>query len=231
VLVKLQKGLDIGDTYAHGPPDGSSEVYYERNVCGRAAASDIYKVRETSLATLTVQLAGPGTVISSPGGINCPPDCAEDYETGTPVTLAAHPASGHSFVGWSGACTGTEPCQLTMDASKEVTANFVQAGSITVRKQISSDGSSVFTFRTDPDISGGPFTLTRDQSSTFASLPTRSYRVTEDPQDGWRLQDLTCTGGGDDTQARRGDGMATIGLDPGESVVCTFVNRERNGDG
>jgi hypothetical protein len=234
VLVELQKGLDIGDTYAHGQPDGSREVYYERNVCGRAAASDIYKVRETSLATLTVQLAGPGTVISSPGGINCPPDCAEDYEAGTVVTLAAHPASGHSFAGWGGACTGTEPCQLTMDASKEVTATFVESGSITVRKETDPSGASRgFTFEINPNVSGGPFTLADDGARTFTGLATRSYDITEQrPGDGWRLRGINCTGGGSDTQEQIESGRTvTIGLDPGEDVVCTFVNEDNDGGG
>jgi hypothetical protein len=228
VLVKLQKGLDIGDTYAHGPPDGSSEVYYERNVCGRAAASDIYKVRETSLATLTVQLAGSGTVISSPGGINCPPDCAEDYEVGTVVTLAAHPAEGYSFAGWSGACTGTAPCQVTMNSSKEVTATFLAAGSFTVRKETSPPRERSFTFETSPNVSGGPFTLIDDGSRTFAGLATRSYSVTEVTEDNWQLQGVSCTGGGSDTQEQQSGPTATIGLDPGESILCTFFN-QRNG--
>jgi List-Bact-rpt repeat protein len=129
VLVQLQTGLDIADTYAHGEPSGSTEVYYERNVCGRAAASDIYKVRETSLATLTVQVVeGQGTVISSAGGINCGSDCAEDYEVGTEVTLAALPSEGYRFDEWGGACGGEAPCLLIMDSSKEVTATFREGG-------------------------------------------------------------------------------------------------------
>jgi hypothetical protein len=224
VLVKLQKGLDIGDTYAHGPPDGSSEVYYERNVCGRAAASDIYKVRETSLATLTVQVAGPGTVISSPGGINCSPDCAEDYETGTAVTLAAHPASGHSFVGWGGACSGTDPCQLTMDASKEVTATFLASGSFTVRKDTDPPRDRSFEFETNPDVSSGRFMLADDGERTFTRLATRSYSVTELIEGNWQLQGVRCIGGGTDTQEEQPGPTATIALDPGESIRCTFFN-------
>lgn len=29
------------------------------------------------------------------------------------------------FIGWSGACTGTVVCQVTMDANKAVTATFM----------------------------------------------------------------------------------------------------------
>jgi beta-lactam-binding protein with PASTA domain len=42
------------------------------------------------------------------------------------VTLAASPASGSSFTGWTGACSGTGTCTVTMDAAKSVTATFDQ---------------------------------------------------------------------------------------------------------
>jgi hypothetical protein len=63
-------------------------------------------------------------VTSSPAGIDCGLDCSESYAEGTEVTLTAARAIGSDFVGWSGACTGTGPCVVTMDAGKSVTATF-----------------------------------------------------------------------------------------------------------
>jgi len=226
VLVELQDGLDIADTYAHVEPNGSIEVYYERNVCGRMAGSDIYKVRDLSLATLTVVTSGAGTVIGSPAGINCGTDCSEDYEIGTAVTLAAHPAPGFLFAGWGGACTDTAPCEVTMDAPKEVTATFVQAGSLTVAKEADPADGTSFEFETTPNVSGGPFFLADGQSRTFASLATGIYRVTELPQEDWEVDDIGCTGGGFDTPGEQGGQTATIRLDPGETVTCTFFNED-----
>jgi beta-lactam-binding protein with PASTA domain len=40
------------------------------------------------------------------------------------VTLTARAASGSTFTGWSGACTGGSACTVTMDAAKQVTAVF-----------------------------------------------------------------------------------------------------------
>ena len=74
---------------------------------------------------LTVAKIGSGTVTSKPPGINCGSDCREDYPSGTQVTLTASPAANSAFAGWSGACTGTGACKLTMDAAKDVTATFV----------------------------------------------------------------------------------------------------------
>jgi hypothetical protein len=44
---------------------------------------------------------------------------------GKNVTLTATPNSGAAFVGWSGACTGTGDCVVTVDADKTVAATFV----------------------------------------------------------------------------------------------------------
>jgi hypothetical protein len=40
------------------------------------------------------------------------------------VTLTAAPASGSTFAGWSGACSGTGTCQVTMNADTAVSATF-----------------------------------------------------------------------------------------------------------
>jgi uncharacterized repeat protein (TIGR02543 family) len=76
--------------------------------------------------TLTVARAGAGigTVTSNPSGISCGADCSEVYNSGTVVTLTATPAAGDSFAGWSGACTGTGSCQVTMTQARSVTATF-----------------------------------------------------------------------------------------------------------
>lgn len=76
--------------------------------------------------TLTVARAGSGTgnVFSTPAGINCGADCVEQYNAGTLVTLSANAGPTSVFVGWSGPCTGTGGCNVTMDASKMVTATF-----------------------------------------------------------------------------------------------------------
>jgi len=76
--------------------------------------------------TLTVSKSGTGngTVTSSPSGIDCGSDCSESYNQGTSVTLTATAASGSIFGGWSGACSGTGTCTVTMNAAKSVTATF-----------------------------------------------------------------------------------------------------------
>ena len=83
----------------------------------------------TYALTVTKAGTGSGTVtgVSSPTqtNINCGTTCGPiSYTSGTGVTLTATPAGGSTFTGWSGACTGTGTCVVTMSAAKSVTATF-----------------------------------------------------------------------------------------------------------
>jgi hypothetical protein len=55
-----------------------------------------------------------------------------------------------------------------------------------------------------------------------------NYTFTETaPPSGWALTDITCTGGGANTSDT--GSTATVGLDSGENVVCTFTNTLQQG--
>jgi len=84
------------------------------------------------LFTLDVTVAGSGTVTSVPAGINCPGDCTENYLDGTPVALTPAASGGWQFTGWSGACTGTGACNVTMSQARAVTATFTQLFTLNV---------------------------------------------------------------------------------------------------
>ncbi|WP_455379484.1 hypothetical protein, partial [Petrachloros mirabilis] len=89
---------------------------------------------------LTVNVAGTGTVNSSPTGItNCTGlNCQAPFDKGTVVTLTA---SGTGFSGWSlGSCPGTGTCQVTVNTSTAVTATFGSASSSTIFKFIGAPG-------------------------------------------------------------------------------------------
>jgi len=75
---------------------------------------------------LSVQASGngAGTISSSPAGINCGPTCSASFRSGTRVTLTATPAAGSTFVGWSGACSGTASCVMTLNGNTSASATF-----------------------------------------------------------------------------------------------------------
>ena len=76
--------------------------------------------------TLTLNMNGNGTVISSPSGIDCPGDCYEQYTSGVAVTLTATPQSGYLLDDWSGCSSSNgNECTVTMDTDTTVTATFI----------------------------------------------------------------------------------------------------------
>ena len=97
----------------------------------------------TTLHALTVVKAGTGTgtVTSNPAGISCGTDCAQEYATGREVTLTATPDGANTFIGWTGACTGSATtCTLTMNQAKDVTASFDRTGELGVTVSSERDG-------------------------------------------------------------------------------------------
>jgi hypothetical protein len=81
-------------------------------------------------STLTVTEVGQGTVANTDGKINCTNGggtCSASYAIGSAVTLNATAASGWTFSGWSGACSGGNPCNLVMNSNLTATANFATA--------------------------------------------------------------------------------------------------------
>ena len=79
--------------------------------------------------TLTTSVVGSGFSLSNPLVTDCPPICTTSVKAGTNVSLVtipnkpAYPSTFH-FNGWSGACSGTGSCSLTMDSDKAVTAHW-----------------------------------------------------------------------------------------------------------
>ena len=91
---------------------------------GRSAWDLSLATTATFALTVTKAGTGAGTVTSSPAGISCGATCSASFASGTVVTLTAAAGTGSTFAGWSGACTGTSTCAVTMTAAKAVTATF-----------------------------------------------------------------------------------------------------------
>jgi hypothetical protein len=81
----------------------------------------------TTWARLEVVRAGRGggAVVSDPAGVDCGAACSAVYDGGATVTLVAAADADSAFGGWSGACEGTGPCTVTMEAARSVTATFL----------------------------------------------------------------------------------------------------------
>ena len=112
--------VTVGTTYCYRlrAYNAAGDSAYSNEACAAAASATLYTVTVGKVGT------GTGTVASSPSGITCGSDCTENYASGTSLALSATPATGSTFTGWSGACTGTGGCALVVNATKNVTATF-----------------------------------------------------------------------------------------------------------
>jgi Divergent InlB B-repeat domain len=82
---------------------------------------------------VSISGSGAGTVASDLPGIACPGACAIPWDDASVVTLTEEPGPNTRFVGWAGACTGTDACEMTMDAAKTVEARFALQVPLRVR--------------------------------------------------------------------------------------------------
>jgi uncharacterized repeat protein (TIGR01451 family) len=82
----------------------------------------------TALPIFTLTIAktgnGSGTVATSDGRINCGTTCTASYLSGTVINVRETADANSVFTGWSGACTGTGSCAVTLSADMTVTATF-----------------------------------------------------------------------------------------------------------
>ncbi|MBV8051230.1 MAG: hypothetical protein JOZ80_08590 [Acidobacteriaceae bacterium] len=63
-------------------------------------------------------------IASTPAGINCGTSCTAGFKPGTQITLTATAGTNSAFAGWSGACTGTGACTVTLNSNTSVGAAF-----------------------------------------------------------------------------------------------------------
>jgi len=91
------------------------------------AAGDSDPIGPLRALSVTKAGSGQGTIGSVPAAIACDATCASangSFVDGSTVILSATPAAGDTFLGWSGACSGTGACNLTMGADQSVVATF-----------------------------------------------------------------------------------------------------------
>ena len=110
-------------------------------------------VNEVQVDSLIVSLPD-GSVMVSPE-----PNAANGrYLAGTQITLTPSATATSLFQTWSGDCTGTGPCVLTIDGNSSVVATFTPTYALTVNGTQVTDASSILMFGGSISISTGPNT-------------------------------------------------------------------------
>ncbi len=89
---------------------------------------------------LSVNTSGPGSIHSDIPGIECGGSCSAAYPKGTIITLTAPADNNATFEGWSGNCTGTGTCVVTMNNDISVRAVFKENKNLSITKEGSGGG-------------------------------------------------------------------------------------------
>jgi len=123
----LGNGYVIGQLYGGSSScgGGADDAYGRFDVAFNAALKNW--LLSSSTLNVTLAGAGSGVVGSNPAGISCGSACSASFASGSAVSLAASAARGSTFAGWSGACSGTGSCNMTLNSTTNVTATFVQS--------------------------------------------------------------------------------------------------------
>ncbi len=196
---------------AAAPPDQPVSISIEVGSCPAPGSSTVpvtVTIEPPGSAVVTID-QGPGTpiVVEGDGAVLDLPPGAYHWD--------ADPVDGFFMDDDSGEF-----------AVQECPAVAPEVGSITIVKDSVPDSGVDFGFTGDL----GSWALDEDGASslpssrTFADLEAGTYEVKETKVEGWELTKIACTDPDDGTDVDVGDGTATVDLDAGEDVVCTFTN-------
>jgi len=124
---------------------------------------------------------------------------------------------------------------IKVDPGETVTCTFenTQEGSVVIVKDTIPNGPTDFDFSATGGLSPNTFELDDDADGTLSNTRTYlnvdpgTYTVTEAAEAGFDLTDLDCDDDASATPSTVLGAVATIKVDPGETVTCTFENTER----
>jgi uncharacterized repeat protein (TIGR02543 family) len=112
-------------TYSANP--GYTFDHWSGDCAGTGGCSVTMDQDRSVTATFTVNsyTLSRGTDPLDAGSVSCVgASCQASYPHGTEVELTATPAQEYEFDHWSGDCTGSGACSVTMDTARAVTAHF-----------------------------------------------------------------------------------------------------------
>jgi uncharacterized repeat protein (TIGR03803 family) len=182
--------FSVMHAFPSSPNDGASpqagvlqasdgNLYGTTPVGGTYGSGTVYSLAPQLAVTVTLAGNGSGSVAADHPGFTCTgatsgSTCSGTYLNGAVVALTATPAVGSVFGGWTGACTGTGTCAVTVDPVSAVTATFTLQR-FTVTAATTGTGTGTVTCNGAPCGTydyGTPVTVaaTADASSILTSL-------------------------------------------------------------
>ena len=232
---------DCSETYADGTPvslsasaDAGSTFTGWSGACSGTGSCDLTMSADRSVTatftanpppnrTLTVSTSGTGSGSITGTGISCPGDCSETYADGTPVSLSASADAGSTFAGWSGACSGTGACNLTMSADRSVTATFTANPPPNRTLTVSTSGTG------SGSVTGTGIACPGDCSETYADGTPVSLSASADAGSTFAGWGGACSGTGSCNLTMNGNKAVSAGF--GGPLRTLSVNFSGGGTG
>jgi subtilisin family serine protease len=216
VILTAKPFPDFAFAYWTGGCTGVSPVC-SLTLSSDAALSAVFiplKSKQYNLSVVRQRVSrGEGTITSADGLIDCGKACAHQYYQGTPVTLSATAAGNSVFTGWSGPCSGTDPCTITMDQARTVKAAFTGPAALKVVKARRRKGNGTVTSH-PPGIDCG-----NDCQESYPANTPVTLTATPDPGSaftGWTPKSV-CSG----------TGACTVTMTRAKSVTATFTGPKK----
>ena len=195
-------------------PDANSEFVGwggacsgSQNTCNVTLTDALSVTAEFALKefALNVQTDGHGNVVSSPAGIDCGSTCMHDYAIDTQITLTAAPDADSEFVGWGGACSGSQnTCNVTLTDALSVTAEFALK-TVTLKEftlDVQTDGLG--------NVVSSPAGIDCGTQCSHPYTVGTQVTLTAQPSDGWEFDSWAgdCSGDKPDCTVTMSDGKA-----------------------
>ena len=164
-------------------------------------------VRLDGQVPFAVTIAGPGSVASDVPGLLCAASCTTTWNSGQRLALTATPSSGSRLVRWSGACSGSAACTVSVVPGAVVSALFAPAA---FRLTVAVNGKGAVRS------SRAGITCRPRCSASFPSFTP--LRLTATPAKGWKLRSWSGA-------CRGGKKTCTVPMSAATRARATFVRR------
>ncbi|HEX2833146.1 MAG TPA: CHRD domain-containing protein [Thermoanaerobaculia bacterium] len=225
-VIRGQIEVRTVDTIAF-PLDGAQVVPSNSTTASGNCTADLSNDATSLAVNCTHDVASPDAahVHQAPRGHNGPiaftfPSAASPINAAMPMTprLVADFAAYFLYVD----VHGPEIGESTIDIRGQIGAPVVvpTTGTIRIRKTTSPSGGGPFAFTSN--LTPANFSISDGGEQLFLDVPAGTYSVTESVLSGWSVTNISC--GDSDSSGNVASRTATIQLQGGESVTCTFTN-------
>jgi len=222
-LVDLDSREAIGCTFTLAPVATTLTIRHTVGATGQPAEDTaVSYTGDLGLFTLRA-LSGPARTFALPPGAFAVHELLHPQWTLSSLHCAGDADGGSSLLAEANSAVIDLDAGETLDCAFGHVRAAAGAGAITIIQVADPADGAIFAY--DGDLGGFSLSAPGAPARTWAGLRPGGYTVRQIAPAGWLPAGVTCTGDGDGgTTTSPAEGTATIDLDEGEAITCTFAN-------